>query len=453
MHKHIFRSYDIRGIVGKDLNNEVVERIGKAFGTFVKKPVVIGHDVRTHSAELSNAFVSGFVSTGLDITNLGLVTFGALQFYGWKEGMHSAFITASHLSSEWNGIKFTYPTGVCFHEPDNNKIRDIFFDSNFISGSGNVNNVNGTQIIETYIKYILGKMKPRTNVKVALDCGSGCAALMAPQLFSRAGFETEIIFGEVDGTFPYRDSQPIDENLGELKKRVKSNDIGFAFDGDADRIVVVDEKGGVLSPEETSYLILSELLKTHDGPVVINVECTRAVDKIAESFGRKIIRVPVGYNHLVGAINKNGAVYGVERSGHYCIAFLTPFSDCIPVSYYAAHALALKDEKLSDIKKAVPKIYFHRQAFYCPDTKKFSIVQELSKKFSEEFKNVNTMDGVRVDFDNGWVLIRPSNTSPNIRITVEGETEKDMKEIFSQFYNEFEAEMMKNGLEIREEKK
>jgi len=226
-----------------------------------------------------------------------------------------------------------------------------------------------------------------------------------------------------------------------------------AYDGDADRMAVVDDSGRTLTPEEASYIILSELLKTRKGPIIANVECSRVIDKIAEKFKSKVVRVPVGHTFLMQAVHKERAVFGVEKSGHYTLPFLFPFDDALAISYYAACVISRREGKLSKLMEEIPKFPFGRFSYACPDSKKFQVIENIKKKLSAEYKNVNTMDGVRIDLKNGWVLFRASNTGPVIRLTVEADTLKDFGSIKVDFMKILETEMKKFGLGLAEEKK
>ncbi|MBI4170590.1 MAG: phosphomannomutase/phosphoglucomutase [Candidatus Aenigmarchaeota archaeon] len=451
----IFRSYDIRGVVGQDLTPEIMHRIGQAFGSYIHQDIVLGRDVRLHSQKLKEAFVKGFLSSGFSIEDAGMLPLGAGMYHAWQEKKTYAYITGSHLPKEWNGIKFFHANGIGFIDETNREIRDTFFKGKFIAGSGKCAVKNPKEIVADYKNFLLSKVRFHRATSVVLDCGNGCAGLIVPELFREAGLETRVVFGEIDGTFPNRLPDPQDFALAELKKNVVEGgfDLGIAYDGDGDRTALVDDKGSFTSPEETSYLILSELLKTQKGDIVANVECTKAIDLIAGKFGRKVIRVPVGHTFLMDAVHRHNAVFGVESAAHYCLPHFIPFDDATIVGLYAAYILSERGEKLSEFKKQVPKYPFARVSFECPDRIKFGIIKTIAGKAAKEFKNVNTMDGLRVDLENGWALLRASNTSPYIRLTVEGVTEKDKNDIQKMFLDYLKEEMEKHGLELVPEHK
>lgn len=440
---NIFRSYDIRGIYGKDLNEEIMEHIGNVFGQYCKGDIVLGRDARTHSKRLRDAFAMGFVKTGKNIVDVGEVSLGVGMFYSWQKSKEFVFITASHLTKEWNGVKFFHSDGMGYMENENLQIFEMFKDGKFISENmGEITFADTKTVAEQYKNYLTDKIKPQRKISVALDCGNGMAGIIARRLFSDAGFITTTIFEELDGTFPNRNPEPQEDELLALKNKVKEEraDIGIAFDGDGDRILIVDDDGRKLTPEQTAYLVLKEAAK-ENGPIVANVECTRMIDDIAKGFGKTVFRFPVGHTFLVNEAKKRKACFGIEVSGHYVLPFIFPFDDSMAVALYAAYVLSKNNKSLSKIVDEIKPYPFTRLKFEVDDRKKFTVMKSLTEKLSKEYKNINTMDGIRIDFDTGFVLIRASNTSPIIRLTVEGNTEKDLEEIRGKFKKILEEEI------------
>jgi phosphomannomutase len=426
---HIFRSYDIRGIYNKDLDEDVMERIGSCLAGIAD--IVVAMDMRLSSEDLKNAFASGVTNAGSDIIDLGLVPMGAAMFYAMKHDKILAYVTASHLPGEWNGVKFFHPSGEGFAEEENFRIRDEFLKGNNNAGKeGKVFNLESKEIIEEYKKHLL-RIHSAKKIKVVLDCGNGMASLLVKDLFEKAGFSVVTLFDELDGTFPNRSPEPEEDPLTLLKQEAEKADLGIAYDGDADRMVLVDDKGRKLTPEQVSFLILSELLKKEQGPIIANVECSRVLDDVAKQFDRDVIRVRVGHPYIVSEAHKNKACFGVESSGHYIIPSLVPYDDSMAVSLYAA-CVASKGKLSATVDKI--KVYpFDRINFKCPDEKKFLVIEKLKEKFTKEYENVNTIDGVRIDFDNGWILLRASNTEPKLRLTIEADDEKGFEELKTKF--------------------
>jgi len=450
----IFRAYDVRGIYGKTIDEEIMKKIGNAFGQLADTAempeasgCVVGWDVRGSSAPLAEAFVEGLTYSGHNALIIGQTPLAATVFAGWKRKFNSAYITASHLTKEWNGIKFFDENGVGFMQEENFKIRDIVGKNIYDKKSGgNTKNISNKDIITEYIEHVLSRVKPRNKLKIIIDCGNGAAGSLAPELFKKAGFEVDDIFTEPDGDFPNRLPDPAEDDLTELKKRVKNSYMGIAYDGDGDRLVAMDEKGRKLTPEQISYIILSELLKKEKGIVVANVECTKMIDDIAKKFSRKVERIPVGHTYMMQAVHEEKAAFGVERSGHYSIPLLVPFDDSIAISFYAACVLSKSSKRLSEIVDEMPAYPFIRLNFECDDREKFKIVERIKQKLknekSQNFK-INDMDGVRADFENGWILIRASNTGSSIRLTIEAESEEKLGKLKKEFSEMLEEEIRK----------
>jgi phosphomannomutase len=450
---HIFRSYDVRGIVGQDLDEEIMEKIGRSFGLLCKENIDLAYDIRTHSPALANAFESGFLGSGHDIENCGMLSMGSAMFHAWQSNQDLAFITASHLPKEWNGVKFFHKTGAGYIEKENMLVREIFLKNPASKKSGRSHSYGSKKIIDNYVRFLSSKIKMKRKLDVTIDCGNGCACILAPKLFEASGCKTKVLFGNVDGNFPNRAPDPIEKELSVLMKDVKGKDLGVAYDGDADRTALIDDKGQFMAPEDTSYVILSELLKAHKGDVVATVECTRVIDKVAAKFGRKVIRVPVGHTYLIDAVHRHKPAFGVEASGHYAMPSIIPYDDAMVIGLYVAHVLSIREEKLSELRKGIPKAFFERLSFSCPDNVKFDVIKSMSLSLKRDFDNVNTMDGIRIDQDDGWVLIRVSNTGPVIRLTVEGDTEKAKKQIQKTFLQYLENDMKTRGLKMVPETK
>jgi len=438
----MFRAYDIRGIYGSDLTENVMEAVGNAFASlFVKDSVVVGMDGRISSPQLRKAFITGVLKAGKDVTDVGLVPRSACLFAAWKSGKPSAYITASHLPPEWNGVKFAHGNGVEFFEEDNNKIRDAVLSGKAVEAQEK-GSVNTLDAIESYKKYILSRMpEVERPLRVVLDCGNGTAGLAAPDIFRAMGFEVKTLFSEVDGRFPNRPSEISESALQKLSEEMKNADMGIAYDGDADRMSLMDEKGRILGPETSAYIILGMLAVHEKGPIVANVECLKIMDEVAEKYKRRLYRIRVGNSFMVHEVNARKACFGVERSGHFCLPSVMPMDDGIAASAYAAAALSAKGRKLSEIVDELPHYPFVRHKVECPDEKKFAVINRLKEKLSGKYQRVNTIDGVRVDLDYGWVLIRASNTEPVIRLSAEADNKKNLKELANEFLEALKNEI------------
>ncbi|HDD72531.1 MAG TPA: phosphomannomutase, partial [Candidatus Aenigmarchaeota archaeon] len=215
----IFRAYDIRGVYPEDINSEVMEKIGKAFASYIKSSmVVVGKDVRTSSPELEGAFIRGLLESGKNVIEIGTVPLGVAMFHGWREGLPCAYITASHLPKEWNGVKFFHETGIGFMEDELQKIRDIYLGGTFLEGSGKLRMVNTQSVIDDYVDYLASKISLDRKLRIVLDCGNGAASLVAGKLFQKIGFDVEMVFSEPDGNFPNRSPDNTDDPLEKARE-------------------------------------------------------------------------------------------------------------------------------------------------------------------------------------------------------------------------------------------
>lgn len=451
MHKkeipaHIFRAYDIRGIYNEDLYPATMLKIGLALGTYAKqrskKSVVIGNDIRATSTLLSNAFISGLLSVGIDVTNTGTTSFGACAFSGWllKKDI-TAYVTASHLPPEWNGVKLYTGKGIGFSAEENERIRDIV-----LAGKEeavlwhDVGNYHELDLREEYIEYIAKRFDRDIfdGKRVVLDCGNGSMGLVALDVANRVNLKADALFPNPDPSFPNRPSEPTDATLGALKAEVprKKADFGAAFDGDGDRVVIVDDRGRMLSADQCGVIIARALLEERTGTVLANVECSMLIERELEKLGGKIERIPVGHTFLTKAAKERDAVLGIESSGHYVMPSFFLFDDAMVIPLKIAEILVKTGRKLSELVDELPEFPKQRTNLQCGETVKFEVMQVLAERLATEYgaDRISTMDGIRVDMgEEGWALIRASNTSALIRVTVEGATEEIKDKLMREF--------------------
>ncbi len=444
--KHIFRAYDIRGIWGKDLDPSICLDIGRGLGSFLREDlnmnrIAIGYDVRTTSVAFHGNVISGLLSSGVDVLSVGRTGFGVAMYAGSDSGCDaSCFITASHLEPEWNGLKTYFGDGVGFPEEHIMSIRDRVLEKRFIDVDWTeMGKYSEKDYLNDYVNMWTEEYKDLFKgdmYRVGVDCGGGAMTLSAPHVLRSVGAELELVNGEMDPFFSGRPSEPKPKNLSELRDRVvdRKLDFGVAFDGDGDRAVVVDDQGEFLSTDRLGIIIASSLIKRDGGGVVLaNVESSMAMEDVLVPMGARVKRIKVGHTFLTLEAKIEDAVFGVERSGHLIVPEHVLFDDAIVAPLEVMRILSLEKRSLSEISIEVPQYHSDSIAFKCGDDIKFSIVEELQKELTATHENVNTMDGVRVDMDEGWVLIRCSNTSPVIRMTVEARDDVSMKRIIDDF--------------------
>jgi phosphomannomutase len=486
----IFRAYDVRGIYPSEISEELVKRIGHAYGKMAAeknfKNVIVSHDVRIGSPQLALAIIAGITELGYTKVGFaGMLPIGTAAFYANKTGSELIYITASHLPSEWNGIKLVHPSGTGWVEDENFALRDIVLadlpemseqtgpkkvkvheedeyrteegyirvkaeEPKTLAGISQTHAkerrhtvIDPEAAIANYNRHIITKIRPRKRLRVVIDCGNGATSVVAPKLFSLGGFEVKALWAQPDGRFPNRCSDPNEDGLGKLAEAVRHEraSLGIAFDGDGDRMVILDENGKRLTPEQVAFVILAALLKNVKGGIVANVECSRLIDDVAQRFGSSVIRVPVGHNHISEAVETNKGAFALESSGHYCLPALVPFDDAEAISYYFACILSGSEKTLSSVISEITPYPLDRTNFVCEDERKFKVMEKIRQRLSRTYANMNTMDGVRIETPEGWVLVRASNTEPKIKLTVEANTAEHLERLKAEFTSILKKEM------------
>lgn len=446
--KHIFRAYDVRGIFNEEITPVIFFGIGLAFGTFLKlerglknEHVFISFDTRQTSSLLAHALASGIMSSGIDVEFSGeSLQFGACMFSAWqRNAFATAYITASHLPPQWNGVKFYYGSGVGFSEEDNFRIRDIFLKDKFYNPEWNdVGQMEVNNLKEKYDAFLSSKFSVKQKMKVVLDCGNGSSCLSAPSILRNIGLDVIPLFCNVDPTFPNRSSEPDEKSLKFLAEKVKAEkaEFGVGFDGDGDRAVIVDNKGRILLADTTGLILASFMLKESPNltRIIANVECSLSLEKVL-SPPAIIDRIKVGHTFLTAEAQKNpDTLIGIESSGHMVFPTIYLFDDAMIVPLKLAEILSRQTKSLSELVDELPILNKEKIAVSCPDNIKFDVINQLLEDLSSKYKNINPIDGIGIPIGKeSWVLIRASNTGPKIRITVEAETKPQVNDLLSKF--------------------
>ncbi len=434
--KRLFGTSGVRGVVGEEITPELFIELGLALATHLGNSgtVIVGRDPRLSGEMLEDSLVSGILSGGCEVRRAGMVPTPVLAFAVRLLGANAgAMITASHNPPEYNGVKFWDSEGVAFAPAVEKEIERIFYEK---SGKrvgwqklGRVGNVDASS---GYLKMVTEGIKLSKSYKVVVDCGNGAASPLTPVLLRRIGCKVVSLNCQPDGNFPGRGLEPNEGNLKELSEIVSATgaDIGIAHDGDADRAAAVDEKGNFANEDKLLAAVASRNVRKGD-IVVTTVESSKVVYDAVGKKGGKVVKTPVGDVSVAEAVKKNSAVFGGEPSG----AWIFPEVHLAPDGPLSAiRILQLLDsssKKLSEILGALPDYPTIRKKMACPNEKKSETMRKIGKELRAEFKGAEILeiDGVRLDLDEGWVLVRPSGTEPYIRITAEGKTEKTAKEL------------------------
>ena len=437
----IFREYDIRGIAGKDLTEEVATAVAGAFAAFlaekgVKGTLAVGRDNRPSGDKLHSALIAGLLASGVDVVDIGTVP-TPLAYWSQHnlDVVGGIQITGSHNPPEYNGFKLGLGTTSIFGA-DIQHLYDLAVAGKFPRGKGALRQ---EQIIDRYIGDIKGRIgKLSRDLKVVLDCGNGAGALVAPKLFPKLGIKPRCLFCESDGTFPNHHPDPtVAKNLEDLIAAVKKDraDVGIAFDGDADRIGVIDDQGGIIWGDILLIIYARDALaRTGKGQsIVFDVKASQALPEAVEKAGGIPVMWKTGHSLIEEKMHETHAPVGGEVSGH--MFFSEGFYGFDDALYGGARLLRIiadsgksVRELLSDVPRFVstPEIRVD-----CPDDKKFGIVEEAKKYFGARHK-VITVDGVRVLFGDGWGLIRASNTGPVLVMRFEARTKEQLDKIQSE---------------------
>ena len=433
--KSIFREYDIRGIAGEDLTEEAVELIGRAYGSMLAQSggqeVAVGYDCRKSSPALRDALSEGITSTGVNIVDIGMVSTPMLYFSTHTAGIDGGvMVTASHNPSQYNGLKMCVGKDSLFGEGIQ-KIRKTIEKEDFKTGEGRIRRAD---ILEEYLEFFEKNLEIEPGIKVAADGGNGTAGVACPQILQKFGCEVFELYMDPDGSFPNHHPDPtVEENLRDIKKAVRENGCaaGLAFDGDADRIGVVDEKGNSISGDMLLLIYSLEILKTNPGATIIgDVKCSRNLfAKIREAGGNPVMW-KTGHSLIKDKMRKENAELGGEMSGH--IFFKNRFfgyDDALYAGLRFLEILSKTGKKASELTLGIPETFATPEIrIDCPDEIKFRVTEIAKSELGKNNKVVD-IDGVRVEYPDGWGLLRASNTQPALVLRFEAQTESRLEEI------------------------
>ncbi|RUM88122.1 MAG: phosphomannomutase [Thermodesulfatator sp.] len=436
---YIFREYDIRGKVDQDFTPEVLRLLGRAYGTVIRRRggrrVICGRDGRLSSPELQQALIEGILSTGVSVANIGLtptpVMYFALHYFeGYDGGIQ---VTGSHNPPDMNGLKLCVGKETLYG-PQIRALHDLIEKEDFEEGSGELSEL---EALAPYKEYLVKNIRLARPLKVVLDPGNGVCALTAPEVFERLGCEVTCLFCEVDGTFPHHHPDPVvPENLQMLREKVLQigADLGVGYDGDGDRLGVVDEKGEILWGDQLLILFAEKVLAEHPGATIIGeVKCSQVMYEEIERLGGRPLMWKTGHSLIKGKMKETGALLAGEMSGHIFFADRWfGFDDGVYASLRLAEILSERSEPLSAWRARLPETYSTPEIrVECPEEIKFEVVHRLTRKLKEEGLEVIDVDGARVVFPDGWGLVRASNTQPVLVLRFEARSPERLSEIRS----------------------
>ena len=434
----IFREYDIRGVYGKTLTEETALLVGRAFGTLARehghRQVLVGRDNRLSSPALARALIRGLCEAGVDVADIGQVVtpvlYWARIFYGIDPAV---MVTASHNPPDENGFKVALGPGTLYGEA----IQDLYRRARAARSMAPARTPGRVRLlnpIPAYIEMIAGRIALDRPLKVVVDAGNGSAGPIAPALYRRLGCEVVELYCESDPTFPHHHPDPVrPENLQDLIRAVRDTgaDLGLAFDGDADRLGVVDDRGQILWGDQLMILFWREILPRFPGaPAIVEVKCSQALVEEIERLGGKPFFYRTGHSYIKAKLKETGAPFTGEMSGHLFFADeYHGFDDALYAGARLLRLVARAAEPLSALWADVPRYPSTPEVRVpCPDERKQEVVAAVRAHFKDRYPVID-VDGARVLFPGGWGLVRASNTQPVLVVRCEGRTEGDLERI------------------------
>ena len=449
-----FREYDARWLYEKDINLEGIENLGKGLGTLIIKHtkknnprIIVGHDYRSYSEEIKSALKKGLISTGCSIEDIGLSLSPTVYFAQFNLDADAvAMVTASHNENGWTGVKMGIKKGLTHAPEEMKELKDITLNQKFIKGQGNEKQIDGFQKI--YKDDLINKDKINKKIKAVVACGNGTAGVFAPDILRGIGCEVIELDCKLDWTFPKYNPNPEDlEMLHEISKAVKNNnaDIGFGFDGDGDRVGVIDNKGNEIFSDKIGLLIARNLSVDHkNSKFIVDVKSTGlySTDKVLLENNCETIYWKTGHSHIKRKVNTEKALAGFEKSGHFF--FNQPlgfgYDDGINSAIHVCHLLDNQNKNINELINELPNTYqTPTMAPFCKDEEKYIVVEDLVKKIEEIKQNkikidgqiiieMLTVNGIRFSFKDGsWGLIRASSNKPSLVIVTESPTSNERK--------------------------
>ena len=458
-----FREYDARWVYKKDIDLDGITNLGKGFGTQIirhtKKQnprVIVGHDYRSYSEEIKAALKKGLTSTGCNVEDIGLSLSPTVYFAQFNLNSDAiAMVTASHNENGWTGVKMGIKKGLTHAPEEMNELKEITLNKKFIEGKGSEKQIKDFKKI--YIQELIEKNKINKKIKAVVACGNGTAGVFAPDILRGIGCEVIELDCNLDYTFPKYNPNPEDlKMLHAIAKCVKENkaDIGFGFDGDGDRVGVIDNLGNEIFSDKVGLLIARNLSSNHKGSsFIVDVKSTGlyAKDEILLKNNCKTIYWKTGHSHIKRKVNADKALAGFEKSGHFF--FNQPlgygYDDGINSAIQVCHLLNNTTKNMSDLTNELPVTFQSpTMAPYCKDEEKYKVVEELTKQIikikneglkidNQIIENILTINGVRFTFaDGSWGLIRASSNKPSLVVVTESPSSEDRKEKIFHFIDD-----------------
>ena len=435
LNESMFREYDIRGVVELDFPNDVVENLGKAFGTYISRQkgnvISVSGDIRETSPILKTNFINGILSTGVNVIDTGMLPTPVNYYSMYHLNTDAAVqITGSHNPNEFNGFKFSC-MNESFYGEKIQLLKNMILNKDFITGDGTLKKQD---IINDYIEMLCSKITIKKKLKVIIDSGNACACITVPQTLKKLGVEVEELYCNVDSSFPNHHPDPtVDSNLKDIISIIKEKDfdLGMAFDGDADRIVVIDENGEIIRSDNLLCLFLPEVITSTNKKIIFDVKCSEALERMIAKNGGEPLMWKTGHSLIKDKMKTENAKFAGEMSGHIFFGDdYYGYDDALYVGLRLLQILSNTNNTLSQLTSEIPKYYSTPEMrIDCKnDDEKFNITKKAVQYFTENYDCI-TIDGVRIKFKNGWGLVRSSNTQPVIVCRFEATSQSELAQM------------------------
>jgi phosphomannomutase len=430
----IFKAYDIRGTYPDQLNERIAQAVGSAFGTFSATPrIVMARDMRASGESLSAAFAKGARAVGVEVVDCGLASTDFLYFASGYLGAPGAMFTASHNPAKYNGIKLCLagakPVGVESGLVEIEALTNEFYET---PAEGELAEYTTLDLTNEWVTHVhsFADVSTFRPLKIVADTANGMGGLVAPLVFEGLPFDLDILYGELDGTFPNHPADPLNPaNLVDLQARILETgaDLGLAFDGDADRVFLIDELGQPISGSTTTAMVAAVMLKRHPGATVLyNLICSKSVPEVIAESGGIGVRTRVGHSYIKQTMAETGAVFGGEHSGHYYYHDNYRADSGIITAFVVLELLSQSDQTLSQLAKPFQR-YASSGEINTEVSSPGATVERVRARLERDGVEVDLLDGLTADYGTWWFNLRPSNTEPLLRLNVEAPDDESLR--------------------------
>lgn len=436
VNKRLFGTFGVRRKANEVLTPEFASKLAAAYGTLVKGKVAVGGDTRTSTTMIKHAVISGLLSSGCNVIDLGILPTPAVQYAVRNYYDGGVIITASHNPPQDNGIKFVDSDGIGIPDNMEKKVENIYFDENpdRVSYDEICEVEYNSNIIDEYIKNVVKRVDvdaiSDAGLKVVVDCGSGAACFTTPYLLRRLGCHVTTMNCQPDGFFPGRNPEPTEDNLQDLINAVKNlgADLGIAHDGDADRTICIDENGDFVFGDKTFALVEKAMLKENNGGLIVTTVATSsAIYDIAEEYGGEVVATRVGDLLVARALKDQEGLFGGEENGGLIFPDFVYGRDAALATAKIVEIIAKEKKPLSELIDELPSYWSQKMKVECPDERKKDVMEKIAEATCEF--EVDTTDGVKIFTEDGWVIIRPSGTEAIFRCFAEAKNVEDAEKM------------------------